>query len=559
MIPLEEILPPTPPSAPTSQKENNTITTDEPLLPPTTPDIQKQPEKTSVTDNNKKGFLSRLFTKTKTNQPIPETFNDDTSSVNFEVPDADVNSDDLANIRQALGLKDEEKKTFGETTTPIDEQINTNPIPVVEPIKTKKQKEQKNKAEVQEKALEPTKEEFPEDSLELPPPPDQDIDKDAQTFVDQISPLRKAKPEVSARYEKKQKQKKDSENYFSDLNQQLEKTKNDLVQLAKEKKAKLGKPLTLTTKEERAFTLQLKKTINAYESKTTKKLNVEKAKLKRDTEELLKEIKMLDQREAKLKKIETKHNEREQRVNNEKKRLEDLKDVLNDQKTELDDLSSSLVEQKEQHDKLVLQNKNLQRLTLEKKHKLEAKDKENKLLLKEYDIKIAKADKDYQALQSKSNLLIKTLKSREDTLKQKEKEVKGMLDEERKLFDYLQGAKPENIEAFKKSILEEPKHEEKSILEESTIINEEPKVMPNLDMRSVMQIAITDENPLQEKVDDCKELVQEGNLDDAKLLYNDLRKEFLDSNNLNEDEKDKLKHELRELYDEIALGLLRGK
>jgi len=162
----------------------------------------------------------------------------------------------------------------------------------------------------------------------------------------------------------------------------------------------------------------------------------------------------------------------------------------------------------------------------EQKHKKE---------LKELTDKISSAKVTLGDMQKKGTQILNQLKKKEDDLKKREQSIVSKLDENKSILDKLEATTRDMRPSV---VYREPPMEKTSSYSYKASGSSDPVIS------------------LKDKLSDCKDLVDSGHLDDAKNLYNEIRDEFSKITGVSDAEKERLKHDVREVYDEISLKIM---
>ncbi len=467
----------------------------------------------------KSNFFSKLFGSkekdSKNPQDTPVKVNivsseseihyDDWNSNEENSQDYTLNEADIDNIREALGLKSNKKKSAQQEFESISQDKTKTSKKVTKKVKNHAPKE---------------KEELPAFSTENTTSNDS-FESQKDSSIKAITTMQKEWSEFS--------------NKKSTVISDPKKISNIDVK----KKSRLV----------REFESSLKREIKKYESRIKREASNTIAKLKNDVLALARRDKHLRARESKLLMHLRKLDEKEAALEEDITKLEAMKSeiqYLADDKKAMDKIvAETKLKLEELKAELASANKELQfvrsrihnenedaAMKLKKMHK-ENQDEElrHKQELKSLTDKIASAKKTLSEMQRKGNQILNQLKTKEDDLKRREDKIAYMLEENKSILTKLE---------------ESTKEARPSIPSKDYTSDKKSQRYPTSD--PVIS--------LKDKMSDCKHLTETGKLEDAKILYNEIREEFSNISGITEAEKDKLKHDIKEIYDEISLKIM---
>jgi hypothetical protein len=318
--------------------------------------------------------------------------------------------------------------------------------------------------------------------------------------------------------------------------EQVDEWKNKAVAIA-QSKPKLNK------KEFVEMDVRIKKLLRVYENKLRKIADqekkfvlMEKSILQKKTAEVERKKQTIQEKENKLVEIEKSLNERKEAL-----------DTLTNQEKTLRARKEGLVNDVEAYKKMSADLKAevfkvQEELKEIRKHYSTEKSKGQRALMT-INAQVNTTQEQLNSLVKKSRVVSSQLKAKEQALHERETEVMELIEQEKKILEILKG------------------NENKGITKEDVKIrfkmkNKKPATIIGFDGQP--EIYADDEDKLNKKINDCKDLIHESNFDVAKLLYNEIRNEFMNAV-LEENTKRQIKHEIRELYDEISLKIISPK
>lgn len=287
-----------------------------------------------------------------------------------------------------------------------------------------------------------------------------------------------------------------------------------------------------------------KKTIEDIEKKRQTEINnmieqkIELGKLK---EKIDKKNSTILELEQELKTKEAELNKREIEISNKESSLEKVyKSKTSEQLNKLTKMQDLLVQDKEKLEKV---KKEFESKSQAAKAQIDNVEKEKK--------KIETKTKELNEREKKLNNKEQELNKKESLLEKREQAIKEQIDNEEKIrkeLEYTQQkieSEKGHLESseFKKYIEEELKSTDSMSLDEISNISGDLTPRPRTD------------NEIINLVNDCRKLVQRGELTEAQKMYNEIREKFLNLN-LEKEEKAEIYNMLRELYDDIKLELI---
>ena len=538
-----------PPRRPSSRVKNDSK--GEETLPPIAPktDVSSKEEK-------KKSFFSNIFklkekkveTENKSSDlpffgnEINSSGKDNISQENKDKKNIGqetkkVKKEDIENIRAALGITQKKDKSVREK---FEEDVSKDTKKKKKVIGKSSESELtdillKHKIDVPKKSVKKTK-----------------SGKKSESNV-KVKPNKKVKNKSTNQISSKVFNSKAKED-LEKIHGEIEKTKTEMLADVEKRKPEILKAKAKIKAEFQKYEKKIKDTIK----KDTKEFNSYKTAETKALTELRKKIKQkqlkLDKRQDSLTKKELSVAKKEQNARKLMDKVDIQSQIMEKFSQEIDLLdadikkNANLIEtQKVKLEKMrseILQN---QHEAKEKRDDLQKAEKEFSKRMKKIDKETSKANLDLENIQKKSLKLTKQLEEKEKSIDEKEKEINKLLEDEKKIADFLKN------------------HEDKSVKNKSQV-----ESIADIDFDKQLGESSFDgdfgETPLtnsddtadiEDKINDCKQLLEDGEYEDAKLLYNELRNEFIELK-LNEDESKNLKSELKDLYDDICLKILRG-
>jgi len=473
-------------------------------------------------EEHKKGFLSKLFGKKEKKQDGSVKVNIVSSESELQYDDWDKNDDkyelneaDIDNIRQALGLKTPPSKKS--SVQKFEKKIESKKTSVTKPSKSVISKVfPKKSSKVSQKV---------EDLPAFNTTKSNSADSASASTIANITKIQKEWSEFSGKKLKTTAETK------------------QVGALDRTKKSKIVKEFESTLKRES----------KKYDSKVKKEATTTISRFKKEIAELAKRDHHLRVREEKLIHRLRKLDEQEAELEEDISRLEAMKGEIlyleEDKKKisqELAEVNSKLEEVKSE---LALIKKELEstKAKIKKEHedssaKLKKMNKEyqdeeqkHKKELKELTDKISSAKVTLGDMQKKGTQILNQLKKKEDDLKKREQSIASKLDENKSILDKLEATTKDLRPSV---VYREPPMEKSSSYSYKASSSSDPVI------------------GLKDKLSDCKDLIDNGHLDDAKALYNEIREDFSKISGVSDAEKEKLKHDIREVYDEISLKIM---
>ncbi len=158
------------------------------------------------------------------------------------------------------------------------------------------------------------------------------------------------------------------------------------------------------------------------------------------------------------------------------------------------------------------------------------------------EVELAEAELEKTKLSVKKSM--DALRTKEKELQNKENKITALLAQENKIRNTLRSEAKSSVAAMPKKNAE--------------IVFEDNADSSAVSTDSSEQEFIDDEDEIRQKILDCKDFLKEENFEDAKMIYNEIREEFSNIE-LAEEKKIVLKQDIRELYDEICVGIVSVK
>lgn len=473
-------------------------------------------------NNKKKSFFSRIMKKKEQAPQRPQSLEISEES-KTDIPE--VSEDDLNNIRKALGINEDNQSTIREE---FEEKTATDSF--------------MEKPEVEDDELKPPTMPSKIASQKTKP-------KTEKTKPEPISKLKKPKittPDLTELILKHNKEtpikkpeiKVNPEKPLQKLEKDFEKNKNQLVKKVEKKDATVSHAKHQAKKHFEIYKKQIDKLAKTHAIQINKEKKTHETKLKKKAEMLEKKRLSLNAKELKLKEKEKLLSEKEAKINKQVADLEGyakeislLDKQLFKNKQEIEKQKAILSDLKSQ---LAVTKKAISEANQEQKQA----EKEHEEYLKKIDLELARKKKDYDELERKSYNEKKILDSKRADIMKEQARLEKLIQDEKKVAEALNNRNylPKRDEHIK--VLEDHDDDwQKDYHEKYVAVQESPL------------------DEIHEKIQDCRELLEEQKYDDAKYIYNDIRTEFLNSDFSDED-KILLKKEIKELYDEICLKIL---
>ncbi|MCF7867050.1 hypothetical protein K9L67_05895 [Candidatus Woesearchaeota archaeon] len=472
----------------------------------------------------KKGFFESLLSLKKKEK------NDDVES-NSDVGNKDSKSlsgDDVSNIRKALGLDQEEapskQKEFEDKASDLDSfdaDVDLSDISNAKEENLTPLNEEFSKSVANKKELDESWVDHSEDIL-LHKNDNSEIDDTLVSSVDEDLLEEDAKEEDIPFHEDLEEEnlietvEKDQDVVIPDVHfEELERAasidKQDLLDAVHsvisgdEDQEKLIKKIN---REVTKLFNDKKKEFSKVVKESVKELNKKSTELNKK----IKENKKLVNQEIKEKKLAKKEQDSFKVKLSELKRLEKIENKLKSRKDKYkEDIDNLKGRQKKIKDDI---------LELQKEKKLyeEESSKAEKLFevkMKRFEEEMSKSKKKLADVDLKSKKLLDLLNSKEEELKSREESLNKLVEEERRILSMIDS-------------------------------REAPSLSND----------VQDEDVFHQKISDCRQLIEEGELDDAKLLYNELVEEYV---HYDVDGSYKIEtHEaLKDLYENINVAIMR--
>ncbi|MGV8168733.1 MAG: hypothetical protein ACP5N3_01625 [Candidatus Nanoarchaeia archaeon] len=483
----------------------------------------------------KRGFFSRLFGKKE------KPASTDVSSAKHS------EEEEMESLRQSLGMTDPSRKiALQDVEKSPDYVARTSWDSQIVDLSTYRKpqdysKEElpafENKTPAKKAAAETKSKEKPKKkSVEKPKAPVK-VEHSVEDLIPQMVPV-KPVPVI----EKKKVQESNLDdiktNWESDASAEIQKASQDNVSL-KQADAKL------------------KKIMNVYNIKIAKMVKDRKKALSADLSKISTRAKELQKKEAALSAKEQKLSEQEKIIADKKKNLDDLfskadgvaknraamekdiekyKKILGDQRAEMLNAKKSYDYEKKE---LTAKRNDMQQELKRLRETTDSERKKGEDMLERLRKQVEDAQKQLDLTIKKSQDMSTKLRNRELALEEKERKVQDLIDQEKKMLALLKGntKTPEDV-FVKKAAYNKPVR----VVEE----------------QGESEIYVDDEDSLNQKIQDCKDLLKDENYEDAKMLYNEIRADFSTAE-IDEARKPEIKHQIRELYDEIALAMIAPK
>jgi hypothetical protein len=316
-----------------------------------------------------------------------------------------------------------------------------------------------------------------------------------------------------------------------------------------------------TSKEVKQIDSRLKKMASVYEAKIVKLASDKKKSLAKQVIDSNRKITELEKKKKedlariqKLQDMEKAFNEKNKSIialaAQEKlfiSKKDSLEKEVSAQKKTLLDIKSDVANNQNAFDaqkkNISIETKKMQDNLKDVRMAFESERNKGEKKLSELAKKVSETQNRIDEMMKKSRSVAVQLKAKENALQDKEKEVLDLIEQEKRVVSILKGK-----EILGADFEVSRKHSSSRDKKPATVIG----------FGGEPEIYVDEEDVLKEKVKDCRELIGETNFDDAKLLYNEIREEFL-SAKMDEEAKKTIRHEIRELYDEICLKLIPAK
>jgi len=496
------------------------------ILPPKPPEEGLETETESIkeeTTNNtiekpkKKGFLSGIFKKKeKIVENEPHNFEEELPS--FETPGPKPlfdsipkepikpkkkpkaktknTQDDMENIRVALGItKNTNKKSF--------------------------QKEFEDHVEKQSKK---------EKIKKIAKKTTNKIVKKTANRKEKIKPIT-TKPKIT-------------NEKLTELSNKLEANKQDMLKDALSRKPSIIKTREKISNEHETAKKEITNFFKEEKKKFTSQIKDLKTKNKLETQKLHKEIADFEKRELKVNKLDEKLSKKEQTLKNKEIKLNKQLKTMEKFSKEIDTLDASLSktkkELKNKKEELAAVKVQLASVKAEFTKEKKAISKDKLTLQAEIKAKLAELETtntNLNKLNKKIETKQKAFEKEEVRIDKKRIELNKLLDEQKRVYDFLK---------------EKDEHAEEKMVEKNTWTD------TNKESSSLEDIGFEDESvekDINDKIEDCRQLIKEENFDDAKILYNEIRAEFIETGS-NEPNAAQIQVHIKELYDDICKSLL---
>lgn len=513
------------------------------ILPPRPPegldtDINEQVkpelvkiEEPKVKPEQKKGFLTRLFK----HKEKPEN---ESTDLNEELPVFEIgesqpkefskkttNKADLDNIRNALGILPSDKKQS------IQKEFEDH---VEAEQKKSKSKELKKTAIVVKTKQKSTKPKVTKKTF---------IKKPELPKTTKKKTLVKVKKPSSTQSNNLQK----PVSKLKELNTKLETTKNKMLEDAKLRKPNvikakqaINKELTLAKKDLNKYFIELKsaakketdilksdakKDLSALKNAESKFVSIEEKVLKQKKEVEKKEQYLISQTE---------------KVNHQTALLEKFSKEIKSMDSNLKKTSQELAKKKEELANTKKMTLAIKKEFAEQKKKINAEKRKLDISTKEKLLKYQAVSTNLDNLNKKIETKQKAFAKEEEEIKNKRKGLQDMLAEQKKIYNFLK----------QHSKTQDENSEVSNVDQETTWTNGSSK-------QSLEDISFEDNlvGDINAKISDCDELVKEGKIDDAKMLYNEIRSEFVNGS-VDKTDIAKVQLKIKELYEEICKASL---
>lgn len=269
--------------------------------------------------------------------------------------------------------------------------------------------------------------------------------------------------------------------------------------------------------------------------KLLKNIDKEKEIFEKEKEKLAQEKKLVSEKTKELNKLEKQKDSIEKKKN---KFLQDIEKL----KVKKQDLQKNIQEKQNSDNKLIESlTQQLHMLSQE----TEKAERLHKAKMERYKKELSDIDKQLKASVKKSEDINSKLTQKEQLLDKKTKELKILVEEEKHMVEILGDSSAKHTKHTQHPV------KRKTTFAETPAFAEEPASFDALSDES-------DEDSLHQRIYDCKQILAEGKLDDAMLLYNELVDEFSEySGSYSFSEKREVKQKLKDLYQDINMVALR--
>ncbi len=551
------------------------------VIPPKPPNLPKKQEYVPAESGRakagkKKGFFSTLFSKddaspeteSEPGNPNENAFPDESQepNVDFELPSfGDTNKEqaepnlgsepkglseeELKELRSALGMGEEENPAAPAASPFMEETAKEQPQGESQPVKEDDWTGKLPESPLPEQKFE--NDEFLSPVEERPVVKQQKQPKKKKSKQKQKKEVAESAPKTDVE-QKMALARKEMDNAMEDLKKNVKKRQ----QGKKQKKTPAQEKPKVQPEKKKSVEEPSKREISALQRKK-ESLEKQIVKLQEKKEKATQSYK---EKDKKLKESIESQKKVVQQLKNEQKQLRNSIKGDEDAKLKIGKDVTKLKQEKEELQGEVARYKkefaDLKAQTAAEKEKLAKEQKKFSETKKKLDEKTRKSGKDLEELQKKSEELLSNLRQKENVLHEKEKSIQTLIEQQKRIQAYLEEKSVNMHEASA------PK-EQDTALDETDFLGEQGHEEPRPSDDNPFNQPILDETPvpespddLQQKIDDCKELIAEKDISDAKLLYNELRNEFAGMS-LSQEQKKKFYKELRELYEEIRLSQFR--
>ncbi|MFA6072713.1 MAG: hypothetical protein WC758_01205 [Candidatus Woesearchaeota archaeon] len=310
---------------------------------------------------------------------------------------------------------------------------------------------------------------------------------------------------------------------------------------------------------------KLQKLLVSYDSKISgvvakkkKETALDSVKLDKQMIEIQKRINNMQKKEANLLAREQKIVQKEKELENKQQKVldliknnEDLKKVEIQLGENIDKYKKILSKQREdmmnakksydyEKKEFNVKRRDIQIETKKLQNMYESETRKGNTRLELLSKKVAEMENYLEEIVAKAQKVNDQLKNREVVIQEKEKKIEARINQEKNILSVLR---------------EKPRQEVVTVSDFSKKILVDIKPVKVVDMKGNMAVFIDDEDAINKKIQDCQDILKEENYEDAKMLYNEIREEFSKADIVN-DKKIEIRHKIRELYDEIALGII---
>lgn len=298
----------------------------------------------------------------------------------------------------------------------------------------------------------------------------------------------------------------------------MKKLDKELTKVINKKKREFSKTIREKTKAINAKSKEVNKSLS--EIKNTRKENDKLlTDITKEKEKLANEKKLVAEKTKQLLKLEKQRDRLKKSKSKFKKDIDDLKEKKKGLQKE--------VQSKQRRD-----NKLIEKLTSELQLLSQETEKAEKL----HEAKMDRYRKEIEEVNNKLKTMLKKANGIESGLEEKEKTVNAKLSELRTLVE-----EERHMVAILSDRTDEPKHAPR-VKRKASFAPE-----PGFDA-----LADSEDDTIHQKIYDCRQILAEGKIDDAMLLYNELVEEYSsDAQTYSRSEKKTAKQMLKNLYEEI--------